>query len=164
MTGTTCQLTEHSTPGDWNLWGRWHIPTSTHISSPYKLSAVWQIMSFLSSYFQRTFKTSKCEYTYTNLHKNRWFWQVMAVAMCQFGRGWFKCKCWRPQWYRWLLPVTIHLFPRQGLTVTVCLRILQGLTVTIHCLSLSFCSNLAGHDASLQVKNTANLIWLLPSE
>jgi hypothetical protein len=87
--GTTCQLTEHSTPEEWNLWGKWHIPTSTHISSPNKLSAVWQIVGFLSSYLQRAFKISKCEFTCTNLHRNRWFWQVMAVAMCQCCRGRF---------------------------------------------------------------------------
>jgi hypothetical protein len=162
--GITCQLTEHSTPEDWNVWGRWHTPTSTHICSPNKLPAVWQIVSFLSSYFQRTFKISKCEYTCTNLHRNRWFWQVMAVVMCQHGRGWFERKCWRPHWYWWLLPVMKHLFTRQGVTVAVRLRILQGLTVTIHCLSLNFCSKWVGHDASLQEKNTANLIWLLPSE
>ena len=89
MMGTACQLTEHSTSEKWNLWGRWHISTSSHISSPNKLSAVWQIVSFLGSYFQTTFKTSKCEYTCTNLHRNRWFWQIMAVAMCHCGRGWF---------------------------------------------------------------------------
>lgn len=80
---------------------------------------------------------------------NRWFRQVRADAMWQFGRGWFQCKCCGPQWYRWFLPVTTHLFKRHGLAVAICLLVLQGLTVAIHCLSLNFCSKWVAHNESL---------------
>jgi hypothetical protein len=95
---TCILLTGHSTPADCNLWGRWNTPSSTHISSPNKLSVVQQTVSFICSKFQMTLKTSKCENTCTNLLRNRWFWQVMAVATCHCGMGWLWQQYWRPHW------------------------------------------------------------------